>query len=211
MSVLDGIKSAIGHLLRPVHAGEDKIAFNDPRLACDRKLDGRSDDFVMGGPLPSRQSHDGGDVSPAIHWDATPKSARELVLLCEDPDAPLPSPFVHWLVYGIAPTTAELPRRRSRRRAVPRARAPLMQGKNRNRRPTAYTGAAPPHGHGTHRYHFQLFALDAPLGLDAGATRDQDRRRDDRPRHREGRADRYLRARLTAPLRKPARYRSVMR
>ena len=33
---------------------------------------------------------------------------------------------------------------------------------------TGYRGPAPPPRHGTHHYHFRLYALDAPLGLNAG-------------------------------------------
>ena len=32
-----------------------------------------------------------------------PREARALALIVEDPDAPTPNPFVHWLVTGIPP------------------------------------------------------------------------------------------------------------
>ena len=34
-----------------------------------------------------------------------------------------------------------------------------------------YDGPAPPPGHGTHHYHFKVYALDRTLGLEPGATK----------------------------------------
>ena len=171
MSMLHGIATFFGKALRNVHAGEGKIAFNDPRLACDSRLAIEADGLTQGGPLPLRYTKDGGDASPPIRWSGVPDTARELVLLCEDPDAPLPTPFVHWVVYRISPAWGSLPEGLAKD-AIPDAPTFVLQGKNTTRKP-GYTGAAPPLGHGAHRYHFQLFALDEPIRLEAGATRDE--------------------------------------
>ena len=37
---------------------------------------------------------------------------------------------------------------------------------------TGYRGPMPPPGHGTHHYHFMLFALDKPLDLKPGLKKD---------------------------------------
>jgi Raf kinase inhibitor-like YbhB/YbcL family protein len=42
-----------------------------------------------------------------------------------------------------------------------------MQGKN-SWGTDGYRGPAPPRGHGTHHYHFRLYALDAPLRVSQG-------------------------------------------
>ncbi|HEX6245787.1 MAG TPA: YbhB/YbcL family Raf kinase inhibitor-like protein, partial [Polyangiales bacterium] len=81
-------------------------------------------------------------------WDHLRGAARSFALICEDPDAPFPQPFVHWIVYDI-PDDA---------RSIEPVHA-WQHGKN-SLLQLGYTGAAPPPGHGTHHYHFQLFALD---------------------------------------------------
>lgn len=171
MSMMHGIATLFGKALRNVHAGEGKIAFNDPRLACNTRLVIEADGLTQGGPLPARYAKDGDDASPPIRWSGVPDTARDMVLLCEDPDAPLPAPFVHWVVYRISPAWGSLPEGLAKE-AIPDASSFVLQGKNTLRKP-GYTGAAPPIGHGVHRYHFQLFALDEHLKLEAGATRDE--------------------------------------
>jgi len=42
-----------------------------------------------------------------------------------------------------------------------------MQGKN-SWGTDGYRGPAPPRGHGTHHYHFRLYALDVPLAAAQG-------------------------------------------
>jgi len=43
----------------------------------------------------------GDNVSPQLSWDGAPEDTQELVLIIEDPSAPLPRPFVHAVVTGI--------------------------------------------------------------------------------------------------------------
>ena len=45
--------------------------------------------------------------------------------------------------------------------------AGALQGQNSFRK-IGYGGPAPPRGHGTHHYHFHLYALDQPLGVQPG-------------------------------------------
>jgi hypothetical protein len=52
--------------------------------------------------IPARYTMQGENVSPALEWSGVPDDARELALLCEDPDAPSGN-FVHWAVTGIEP------------------------------------------------------------------------------------------------------------
>lgn len=99
-------------------------------------------------------------VAPPLEWTAPPADAQELVLLVEDPDAPAPEPFCHWLVWGLAPQRGKLLE----------GETPPRVGKN------AYGNSEwllpdPPEGHDSHDYVFQLFAVDAPLSLMPGASR----------------------------------------
>jgi Raf kinase inhibitor-like YbhB/YbcL family protein len=103
--------------------------------------------------------------SPEIHFSHPPDGTRELVLLCEDPDAPTSQPFVHWLVYNLPPEIDHLAQDAS----LP-ARA--REGTNSTGQ-ERYFGPAPPPGHGVHHYHFELFALDTTLNLGGPVDRDR--------------------------------------
>jgi Raf kinase inhibitor-like YbhB/YbcL family protein len=114
--------------------------------------------FENGGPLPARSTVDGEGVPPPIHWSDPPAGTLELALICEDPDAPLSEPFLHWLVYDISAETRALTAESAEHARV---------GQN-SKLKNEFAPAAPPPGHGIHHYHFQLFALDTPLMLEAG-------------------------------------------
>jgi Raf kinase inhibitor-like YbhB/YbcL family protein len=122
-------------------------------------------------PIPLRYTGDGEDVSPPLEWRDLPKGTVELALICEDPDAPMPQPWVHWVLYGLDPALHALSE------GVPPLAAlegPLRvrQGNNTWGK-TGYGGPAPPRGHGRHRYHFTLYALERPLGAQpAGVGKD---------------------------------------
>lgn len=110
--------------------------------------------------IPREYSHESGDVSPPLEWSDVPDEAVELVLLCEDPDAPSGT-FVHWLLAGIpAETTALEPGE------VPTA---AVSGRN-DYGSAGYGGPHPPVGDDPHRYFFRLAALTEPSGLAEGFT-----------------------------------------
>jgi Raf kinase inhibitor-like YbhB/YbcL family protein len=124
--------------------------------------------FKSGDMIPKKYSGEDKDVSPALSWSNVPAEAKELALIVDDPDAPTPQPWVHWVVYNIPANTTNLPE------AVP-AEEPLKtpaatQGKN-DFGNVGYGGPMPPPGHGTHHYHFKLYALNAPLNLKTGAKK----------------------------------------
>ncbi|HWE27014.1 MAG TPA: YbhB/YbcL family Raf kinase inhibitor-like protein, partial [Polyangia bacterium] len=94
---------------------------------------------------------------------------QELVVLCEDPDAPKPQPFVHWIVTGVPPDTTEL------LEGLPPSPTPLSSGAAQGRNDMGkhgYYGPEPPPGHGVHHYHFQVFAVDRALDVRTPADRD---------------------------------------
>ena len=130
------------------------------------KLTITSSAFTSGTVIPKKYSGDGEDVSPPLQFSNLPEGVQELALICDDPDAPTPQPWVHWVIYKIpadvsnlsegVDTTAEL--------SQP---AGAVQGPN-SWPTTGYKGPAPPHGHGVHHYHFKLYALDVKLDVKAG-------------------------------------------
>jgi Raf kinase inhibitor-like YbhB/YbcL family protein len=126
-----------------------------------------STSFAGNGTIPTKHADYGEKISPALSW-TVPPSAKSLVVIVEDPDAKEPKPFVHWVLYNLPPSFAALPE------AVPGApRLPefggALQGRN-SRGTIGYFGPRPPKGDPAHHYHFQVFAVDAMLELDPGAT-----------------------------------------
>ena len=59
--------------------------------------------------MPVDYTADGKNISPPIAWSNLPAGTKELALICEDPIAPTPQPFVHWVVYKIPATAKGLP------------------------------------------------------------------------------------------------------
>src|SRR5438094_8906611 len=64
--------------------------------------------FQEGGDIPSKFSRDGGNVNPPLRFEGAPTNAKSLVLIVDDPDAPV-GLFTHWLVSNIDPNPSELP------------------------------------------------------------------------------------------------------
>jgi Raf kinase inhibitor-like YbhB/YbcL family protein len=120
-----------------------------------------SPDFDDGATIPTRFTCDGADVSPTIAILDVPPRTRELALIVEDPDA---DRFVHWTVLGIPPETALIPED-----GVPRGATETENGFGDK----GWGGPCPPEGEEPHRYVFAVYALDAPLDLDADASADE--------------------------------------
>lgn len=100
------------------------------------------------------------NISPALSWTMKPE-ADAYALIVQDPDAPRPDPVLHWMIWNIPGTADGLPQQVASGPSpanVPGA----VQGAN-YKGEHAYAGPRPPQGHGVHRYHFQLFALDSRL------------------------------------------------
>jgi Raf kinase inhibitor-like YbhB/YbcL family protein len=133
------------------------------------QLEVRSTAFSAGATIPTQFTGDGEDVSPELSWTGVPPAAKELALIMDDPDAPSPQPWVHWVMYKIPAATAELPQAEPKADKVD-SPAGAVQGKN-SWGGVGYRGPAPPKGHGTHHYHFKLYALDAPLDVPPGADK----------------------------------------
>jgi len=126
----------------------------------------RSPAFSEGSPIPRRHTGDGADLSPPLLWSGMPAAARELALIMDDPDAPTPEPWVHWIIYKVPVTTDGLAE------GIPPVFRPgfppaALQGQN-SWKSVGYRGPAPPKGHGVHRYFFKLYALDSALDLPEG-------------------------------------------
>ena len=113
--------------------------------------------FADGGAIPARYSCDGADVSPPLAWSGVPGGTRAFALIVDDPDA---RGFVHWVVFDLPAEQASLAEGAS-------GGASFGEGRNDFGR-VGWGGPCPPSG--THRYVFELSALDRPLGLTGSPT-----------------------------------------
>ena len=122
--------------------------------------------------MPRDYTPDGRNLSPPLTWsNRAGRPPRRFAVVCEDPDAGNPPPFVHWVIYKIPATAKGLPEGIPIDPAAPMPAeiAGAIQGVSGFRRPI-YRGPAPPPGK-PHHYHFVVYALDADLGLKPGLTR----------------------------------------
>jgi Raf kinase inhibitor-like YbhB/YbcL family protein len=120
--------------------------------------------FSEGEMIPRSYTCDDKDVSPDLVWTGIPDGAKTLVLICDDPDAPVGN-WVHWVLFNIPTVETGLPAE-----IAPEAEMAngARHGINDFRR-LGYGGPCPPGG--THRYFFKLYALDNELDLDSGASK----------------------------------------
>lgn len=121
--------------------------------------------FAEGTAIPSKYTCEGANVSPPLKWSGAPAQTKALVLIADDPDAPAGT-WVHWVLYNLPPTVAELPEGQPKDQQIPLGG---WQGLNDFKR-LGYGGPCPPPGK-PHRYFFKLYALDRPLQLKPGATK----------------------------------------
>jgi Raf kinase inhibitor-like YbhB/YbcL family protein len=122
-----------------------------------------SKSFGAGEVIPRQHTGEGADVSPALEWEEAPRGTAEFALICDDPDAPTPTPWVHWVLYKIPADRATLDEGDN---------AGAVEGKTSWGAP-GYRGPMPPPGHGVHRYYFKLCALDQPLEIGPEASKEQ--------------------------------------
>lgn len=102
--------------------------------------------------LPPRYK---GKVNPPLDISDVPEAAKSLALIVHDPDG-VSGDYIHWTIWDISPTTSE----------ILEGGAPLgaTEGITSAGAP-GYVGPKPPRGSGTHRYMYDLYALDQKLDL----------------------------------------------
>ncbi|WP_430391564.1 YbhB/YbcL family Raf kinase inhibitor-like protein [Dyella sp. 20L07] len=158
--VLRGRRAGDAHLLThelPVEPGEGVLQVS-------------STAFAAGGAIPHRYAGEGvGDnCSPPLRWSVPPPATVELVLVMEDPDAPLRRPFVHLIATGIDPLVTGF----TEGALGAQGMAQCVLGLTTFRK-SGYGGPRALPGHGMHRYVFQLFALRDRSGLTRDARRNE--------------------------------------
>ncbi|UKA62928.1 YbhB/YbcL family Raf kinase inhibitor-like protein [Arthrobacter sp. FW306-04-A] len=111
----------------------------------------------------------GKDESPQLRWSGAPDGTKGYVVTVFDPDAPKAGGYWHWAVVNVPSSVRSLPAG-----AGTQGGSDLPSGAFQLKNDagfSGYLGAAPPPGHGPHRYIVAVHAVDVEeLGLDAGAS-----------------------------------------
>jgi len=114
--------------------------------------------FGDGEPIPEVYTCDGSDVSPELVIEGLPVGTQSLVLIVDDPDAPIGT-WDHWVEFDIPAEPGSY--------VVERDSGPVgLQAVNSWNLP-GYGGPCPPQGE-EHRYVFTVYAVDGLLDLPAG-------------------------------------------
>lgn len=158
-----------------IRKGTTPVPANDPfaRLPQAASFTVTSTTVNDGAAWPAEQRSSGlpggKDTSPQLSWSGAPEGTKSYAVTVYDPDAPTGSGFWHWAVADIPATVTELPEGAGEDTGshLPKGAYQLPN----DARVARYTGAAPPAGHGPHRYFVVVHALDIPsTGVPADAT-----------------------------------------
>jgi Raf kinase inhibitor-like YbhB/YbcL family protein len=115
-----------------------------------------SPEFEHNGIIPKKFACNGEDINPELDIKDIPEKAETLVLIMDDPDAPI-GVWTHWVVFNI-PVTNSISEN-----SAPGTQAMTNSGK------ADYHGPCPPSG--THRYFFKVFAVDKTIDLQPACSR----------------------------------------
>jgi len=121
--------------------------------------------FTDKSELPSKYTCDGGSISPPIQWEEVPSGTKSFVLIYDDPDT-VSGTWDHWILYNIPATTTSIS---EAAKALPEGTQVGLNSWPKE----GYGAPCPPHGTGTHRYIFHLYALNSSLNLPDKANRKQ--------------------------------------
>ncbi len=163
--MLEKLPRGLGRALSGVRSELTALLCNDASLPhVPAEIEVTSSAFANGAALPARCTADGPGSSPPLAWTHAPERTAELMLLIEDPDAPLPHPLVHAIAWGLRGRHGAIAEGALSGASQGGAEAPLGRNSYLSQR---YLPPDPPTGHGPHRYCFELFALDAPAHFES--------------------------------------------
>lgn len=103
--------------------------------------------------IPMRYAYKGQNISPPLNIRGVPFSAKSLVLIMDDIDAPTDS-WIHWILFNIPTNTSTI-----EENSIPTGASEGINSWGNK----GYGGPSPPSG--VHRYFFKLYALNIKLAL----------------------------------------------
>ena len=133
-------------------------------LTAKEKFKIESPSFKNGNNIPMKFTCDKENISPEIRWYNEPDQTKSLVLICDDPDAPV-GVWVHWVVYNINPNLSGIPEN-----YISQNNLKMTEGKT-DFGSIGWGGPCPPNG--KHRYFFKLYAVDIETNYPEGLTKAQ--------------------------------------
>lgn len=117
--------------------------------------------FEHNGNIPLEYTCDGKDLAPVLNISEVPQDAKELVLIVDDPDAPMGT-WVHWVLYNIPANITKIDAQN-----LPKEAKQGMTDFGK----IGWGGPCPPSG--TYRYFFKLYAINKTIDLPLGAKKSQ--------------------------------------
>lgn len=125
--------------------------------------------FQSESSIPERFTCSSENISPDLAWGPLPAGTRSVVLIMDDPDAPV-GLFVHWVLYNLTPEVDSLAAGEATPVSTAGTAGTNSYGHN------GYDGPCPPPGK-AHRYFFTVYATDVEPSMEAGMTAAQVRKK----------------------------------
>ncbi|KAF9893657.1 hypothetical protein FE257_010969 [Aspergillus nanangensis] len=169
------VQYVLGKVLSPIRGHDSKLMTNhaafkhlpSPNMQLKATEYGASGSLMF--PSHTCLAEDKMGGLPDFTWVAPENTdVKEYILLCEDPDVPIPGLCLpHGLFYGIPPsvctaTNTDIMTTKKIENHVTDAGWKYIP----NLRGVPYIGAGAPLGHGVHRYFFTIVALDTALDFE---------------------------------------------
>jgi Raf kinase inhibitor-like YbhB/YbcL family protein len=129
-------------------------------------------DFPDGGRIPNKFTCAASPTSPspAMTWSGAPANTQSYAVILHDPDPVLggsaTNDVLHWAIFDIPGDSKGLPEGVKNGDQADGSKQINNLGGN-----PSYMGPCAPPGHGDHHYTFEVYALNAKLGLPASTSR----------------------------------------
>lgn len=144
--------------------GAAMLALTNVPAKGSAKLTVSSPAFTNGGDIPFENTQYKGNVFPGLTWSAGPAGTKVYVVIMQDTDILRQgAPILHWTMVNIPVSTTKL----DAGMTAPPSGA--QHGPNMRGAAQPYMGPRTPAGP-KHRYHLQVFALDATISAEAAAS-----------------------------------------
>lgn len=135
-------------------------------MSNDKTMIITSSAFTDNGFIPKRHTGFGEDISPDLRIENLPDAAVSLAIVMFDLDIPLIGKYTHWVIWNI-PATDTIPENIPYGEFVSTLNAVQGTAYGKNR----YKGPKQPFFvRGTHRYEFNVFALDTSISLSSSSN-----------------------------------------